>query len=184
MVNTMMNIANQLTFLRILLVPGFMYLLLSDMSSGRTWALILFLIASVTDFLDGYIARKYNLVTKFGKFMDPLADKLLVTAALVCFVQMHHISSWVVVIILSREFIVSIFRAVAAADGIVIAASMWGKYKTVSQMVMIVLILLNNVPFNAIGLPMDQIFIWIATLLTVVSGVDYIVKNKQVLMEK
>jgi len=178
-----MNLANQLTFLRVLLVPGFMYLLLSDLSYGQNGALIVFLVASITDFFDGYIARKYDMVTKFGKFMDPLADKLLVTAALICFVQMGQISSWVVVIILSREFIVSIFRAVAAADGIGIAASMWGKYKTVSQMVMIILILLNNRPFDMWHIPMDQIFIVIATALTIISGLDYILKNKQVLRE-
>jgi len=180
----MMNLANQLTFLRILLVPGFMYFLLSDIGYGRMLALGIFIIASITDFLDGYVARKYDLVTKFGKFMDPLADKLLVTAALICFVQLHEISAWVVVIILSREFIVSIFRAVAAADGIVIAASMWGKYKTVSQIIMIILILMNNYPFGNVNLPMDQIFVWIATIMTIVSGVDYIVKNKEVLIEK
>lgn len=180
----MMNLANQLTFLRVLLVPGFMALLLSDLPYGRIGALGVFVVASITDFFDGYVARKYDLVTKFGKFLDPLADKLLVTAALICFVQLREVSSWVVVIILSREFIVSIFRAVAAADGIVIAASMWGKYKTVSQMAMIILILLNNYPFSGMNIPMATIFVWIATAMTVISGVDYIVKNKQVLMEK
>lgn len=180
----MMNLANQLTFLRVILVPGFMYLLLSDMPYGRMAALGVFVIASITDFFDGYVARKYNLVTKFGKFLDPLADKLLVTAALICFVEMREVSAWVVVIILSREFIVSIFRAVAAADGIVIAASMWGKYKTVSQMAMIILVLLNNYPFENVNLPMDTIFVWIATIMTIVSGVDYIAKNKEVLIEK
>lgn len=177
----MMNLANQLTLLRVILVPGFMYFLLLGTDIGRFIALGIFIVASITDFLDGYIARKYNMITKIGKFMDPLADKLLVTAALICFVQMGEISAWVVVIILSREFIVSIFRAVAAADGIVIAASMWGKYKTVSQIIMIILILINNYPFSLINIPMDVIFVWIATFMTVISGVDYIVKNKQVL---
>lgn len=176
-----MNLANRLTILRILMIPIFMFVALSNMVNSHVWATAIFVIASLTDFLDGYIARNYNMVTKLGKFMDPLADKLLVTAALVCLVQMGQLSSWVVVVILSREFIVSIFRAVAASEGIVIAASMWGKLKTNSQMIGIVLLLLHNYPFNMWNIPMDQIFVWIMTILTIISGVDYIVKNKQVL---
>jgi CDP-diacylglycerol--glycerol-3-phosphate 3-phosphatidyltransferase len=146
-----------------------------------TIALILFCIASFTDFLDGHLARSMNLITNFGKFMDPLADKLLVTSALLGFVELGSLSSWVVMIIIAREFIVSIFRAIAASEGIVIAASWWGKSKTISQMIMIIIMLLNNYPFELIGLPMDQIFVWIATALTIISGADYIIKNKQVL---
>lgn len=173
-----MNIANKLTILRVILIPIFIYFLLNQYS---LLALMIFSIASFTDFLDGYLARKLNLITNFGKFMDPLADKLLVTSALICFVELGALSSWVVILILSREFIVSIFRAIAAAEGIVISASIWGKAKTISQMMMIIVVLLHNYPFSMISLPMDSILIWIATALTVISGIDYIVKNKQIL---
>ena len=173
-----MNIANKLTILRIVMIPFFMYALLDGQ---LTLALILFAIASFTDFLDGYLARSMNLITNFGKFMDPLADKLLVTSALIAFVELGRLSSWVVLIIISREFIVSIFRAIAASNGIVIAASWWGKSKTISQMIMIIIMLLNNYPFSLMSIPMDTIFIIVATALTIISGADYIIKNKQVL---
>lgn len=173
-----MNIANKLTMLRVILIPAFIYFLLNNMA---VIALVVFMVASFTDFLDGYLARKLNLITNFGKFMDPLADKLLVTSALICFVELGKLSSWVVIIIISREFIVSIFRAIAAAEGIVIAASWWGKAKTISQMIMIIVLLMNNFPFSLISLPVDTVLIWIATILTIISGYDYIVKNKQVL---
>lgn len=176
-----MNIANQLTILRVLMIPFFMYFLLLGTSFGMFVALWIFVIASLTDFLDGFIARKYNLITNFGKFMDPLADKLLVTAALICFLELGELNSWVVMIILAREFIVSIFRAVAAAEGIVIAADWWGKVKTNVQMFAIILMLMNNFPFEQFHIPMDQILIYVATVLTVISGFNYIVKNKQVL---
>lgn len=176
-----MNIANQLTILRVLMIPFFMYFLLLGTSTGKVIALVLFVVASLTDFLDGYLARKYNLITNFGKFMDPLADKLLVTAALICFLELGELNSWVVMIILAREFIVSIFRAVAAAEGIVIAADWWGKVKTNVQMFAIILMLMNNYPFEQFGIPMDQALIYLATVLTVISGCNYIVKNKQVL---
>lgn len=176
-----MNIANQLTILRVLMIPFFMYFLLLGTSFGMFVALWIFIVASLTDFLDGFIARKYNLITNFGKFMDPLADKLLVTAALICFLELGELNSWVVMIILAREFIVSIFRAVAAAEGIVIAADWWGKVKTNVQMFAIILMLMNNYPFEQFGVPMDQILIYAATILTVISGFNYIIKNKQVL---
>jgi CDP-diacylglycerol--glycerol-3-phosphate 3-phosphatidyltransferase len=180
----MMNLPNQLTMLRVILIPVFMFFLLKETPSGDKIALVVFIVASFTDFLDGYIARSRNLVTNFGKFIDPLADKLLVTAAFLCFIQLGKVSAWVVFVILAREFIVSIFRAIAAADGIVIAASPYGKAKTVSQMIAIVVVLLNNYPFSQFGLPMDTIMIYIATALTIISGLDYILKNKQVLVEK
>ncbi|MBN2897910.1 MAG: CDP-diacylglycerol--glycerol-3-phosphate 3-phosphatidyltransferase, partial [Clostridia bacterium] len=151
---------------------------------GDTIALVVFVIASLTDFLDGYIARSRNLVTNFGKFIDPLADKLLVTAAFLCFIQLGEVSAWVVFVILAREFIVSIFRAIAAADGKVIAASIYGKFKTVTQMIAIIILLLNNYPFSLWNVPMDMIMVYIATAMTLISGLDYIVKNKEVLMEK
>lgn len=178
-----MNIANQLTFLRILLIPVFWVVLKSGIVNADLWALIIFVVASLTDFLDGYLARKYNLITKLGKFIDPLADKLLVTAAMICLVEMGRLAGWVVMLIIAREFIISIFRAVAASDGIVIAASWWGKVKTNVQMAMIVVLLLNNYPFNQWNFPMDQVLVVLATVFTIVSGVDYIVKNKQVLFE-
>ncbi len=169
-----MNIANQLTILRILLVPVFMYFLLAG---NMNLAAAIFIIASLTDFLDGYLARKMNLITNLGKFMDPLADKVLVMAAFICLVEIGSVSSWAVVIILGREFIVSIFRAVAAAEGIVIAASWWGKLKTNSQMLAIVLLLFNNTPFEVMNGQLAQIILWIAVALTVISGVDYIIKK-------
>lgn len=176
-----MNLANKLTLLRILLVPVFLYVLLMDSPNASLYATIIFILASLTDFLDGYIARSRNMITKLGKFMDPLADKILVTAALIGLVELNKISSWFVVIILSREFIVSVFRAVAAAEGIVIAASWWGKLKTNAQMIAIVLLLMNNWPMQNMGIPLDMIMLYIATGLTIISGYDYIVKNIEVL---
>lgn len=180
----MMNLPNLLTLLRVIFIPVFMVFLLQGTKIGNTIALVVFIIASATDFLDGYIARSRNLVTNFGKFIDPLADKLLVTAAFLCFIQLGKVSPWVVFVILAREFIVSIFRAIAAADGKVIAASIYGKFKTVSQMVAIVVVLMNNYPFSLWQVPVDTIMIYIATGLTIISGLDYIVKNLDVLKEK
>lgn len=177
-----MNLANKITIARILLVPIFMFFLLTNIPYGVTIAALIFIIAALTDSLDGYIARSRNQITKLGKFMDPLADKLLVTAALVSLVQMDRLPAWVTVIIISREIIVSVFRAVAASEGIVIAASPWGKAKTVSQIVAILALLFNNFPFSLLNMPFDSIAVWAAVILTVISGFDYINKNKQVLM--
>ena len=146
--------------------------------NGRFAALAIFIIASMTDFLDGYIARKNHLVTNFGKFMDPLADKLLVSAAMICLVSMDRLPAWMVIIIISREFAISGFRLIAADNGIVIAASWWGKFKTVSQMIMIILLIAN---LGGICTILEQIFMWVALILTVVSLADYIWKNKKVL---
>ncbi|MCK8058858.1 MULTISPECIES: CDP-diacylglycerol--glycerol-3-phosphate 3-phosphatidyltransferase [unclassified Fusibacter] len=178
-----MNLATQLTVLRLALVPVFMVLLALDTPLLRWVAFAVFVIASITDFLDGYIARKMNQVTKLGKLLDPLADKVLVTAALVGLVELGEIAGWIVVVILSREFIISIFRAMAASTGLVIAASYWAKIKTTVQMIAILLLLANNYPASMIGIPLDQIMLYIATILTVVSGVEYLLKNKQVLKE-
>ncbi|RKD27726.1 CDP-diacylglycerol--glycerol-3-phosphate 3-phosphatidyltransferase [Caminicella sporogenes DSM 14501] len=178
-----MNLANKLTIARIFLIPIFMVFLLSKIPYGITIAALIFILAALTDSLDGYIARSRNQITKLGKFMDPLADKLLVTAALVSFVQMGKLPAWVVVIIISREFTISVFRAIAAAEGIVIAASPWGKAKTISQIVMIISILFNNYPFSLINLPFNTIATWIAVILTIISGVDYIYVNKKVLRQ-
>lgn len=177
-----MNLANKITIARILLVPVFMVFLLAKIPYGETVASIIFIVAALTDSLDGYIARSRNQVTKLGKFMDPLADKLLVTAALVSLVQMDKLAAWVVVVIISRELVVSVFRAVAASEGIVIAASPWGKGKTISQIVAIVILLFNNYPFSLYNIPFDTISVWAAVILTVISGYDYINKNKQVLV--
>lgn len=176
-----MNLPNKLTILRIIMVPFFVFFLLTDLVGGSKWiALVLFIIASLTDLLDGKIARKYNLVTNFGKFMDPLADKLLVCSAMICLIEMEKLPSWVVIIIISREFIISGFRLVAADSGIVIAASYWGKFKTVFQMAMIIVLIadLGGV-FDTIAL----VLVAVALALTVISLIDYVVKNKQVLTQ-
>ena len=139
-------------------------------------ALILFCVASLTDMLDGKIARKYNLVTNFGKFMDPLADKLLVCSAMICMIEMGKLPAWIVIVIIAREFIISGFRLVASDNGIVIAASYWGKFKTVFQMAMIIVLIAD---FGGIFDIIAQVLIWIALALTVISLIDYIVKIKR-----
>ena len=175
-----MNLPNKLTLLRVIMIPFFVVFMLMDgMASARYIALALFVVASFTDFLDGNIARKRNLVTNFGKFMDPLADKLLVCSALICLIETGQLPAWYVIIIIAREFIISGFRLIASDNGIVIAASYWGKFKTVSQMIMIILMILN-IPALSI---VTTLFYWIALVLTVVSLVDYIKKNFQVLIQ-
>ena len=174
-----MNLPNKLTLLRVFLVPVFVILMLAPLSWGRWAALAVFIIASLTDTADGYIARKYNLVTDFGKFMDPLADKLLVCAAMICLITTGQLPAWIVIVIISREFIISGFRLIAAEKGIVIAASWWGKIKTVVQMVMICALLINA--GAAWFKVLEQILIYAALVLTVVSLIDYIIKNKSVL---
>ena len=174
-----MNLPNKLTLLRIILVPVFMVVLYWGFP-GATWvALAIFIIASLTDMLDGKIARKYHLVTNFGKFMDPLADKLLVCSALICLIELGQIPAWVVIIIISREFIISGFRLVASDNGVVIAASYWGKFKTVFQMTAVILLILNLEPLKLVA----DIVLWIAVALTVISLADYIYKNHKVLTE-
>ncbi|MGV8144949.1 MAG: CDP-diacylglycerol--glycerol-3-phosphate 3-phosphatidyltransferase [Alkaliphilus sp.] len=179
-----MNLANKITIARILLIPLFMVTLLSRIPYGGEIAAFIFIIAALTDSLDGYIARKRKMVTNFGKFMDPLADKLLVSAALISLVEMGEISAWVVFIIIGRELTISILRAVAAAEGLVIAASWWGKFKTVTQVTAIIIILLGNYPFKLIGLPLDSIALGVAVIVTIISGFDYIKINKHILDEK
>ena len=170
-----MNTPNKLTIARIIMIPFFVAFLMYDITgSADKWiALTLFVVASLTDLLDGYLARKYHLVTNFGKFMDPLADKLLVCSALICFTSTGQLPAWITIIIIAREFIISGFRLIAADNGIVIAASYWGKFKTVSQMIMNIQ---NTVFQGAI-----TVFVVIAVALTVISLVDYILKNKNVL---
>lgn len=175
-----MNLPNKLTVLRVLMIPFFVVFMLMDIVPGMDkWiALAIFVIASLTDLLDGKIARKYNLVTNFGKFMDPLADKLLVSSAMICLVEMGRLPAWIVIIIISREFIISGFRLVASDSGIVIAASYWGKFKTVFQMVMIIVMIMDLGPSFAM---LETILIYVALILTVVSLIDYVAKNKEVL---
>lgn len=177
-----MNLPNKLTTLRVIMIPFFVFFLLWQNGENRTFrmiALALFIIASLTDLLDGKIARKYNLVTNFGKFMDPLADKLLVCSALICLIELNALPAWMVIIIISREFIISGFRLIASDNGVVIAASYWGKFKTTFQMVSVVLLILD-IPALAF---VTMICVWIALLLTIVSLVDYIYKNHKILTE-
>ena len=177
-----MNLPNKLTILRVIMIPFFVAALLYDGGANQNMryvAAALFIIASLTDMLDGKIARKYNLVTNFGKFMDPLADKLLVCSALICMIELRELPSWMVIIIISREFIISGFRLVASDNGVVIAASYWGKFKTTFQMIGVVLLIFNIPALSTL----TTIIVWIALALTVISLVDYIVKNAGVLTE-
>ena len=187
-----MNLPNKLTIFRVILIVPFVVVLLGGEAG---WfgdnsllyggiSLAIFIVASLTDLIDGKIARKYNLVTDFGKFMDPLADKLLVSAAMIALVEMGRIPAWVVIVIISREFIISGFRLVASDNGVVIAASYWGKFKTTFQMVMVCLMLLDlSEKFAWYGV-LTNIIMWIALILTVVSLVDYLMKNKNVLKDQ
>ena len=177
-----MNLPNKLTILRVILIPFFVVFMLFDITgTADKWiALVIFCVASLTDMLDGKIARKYNLVTNFGKFMDPLADKLLVCTALICLTSMNRLNVIVVLVIIAREFIISGFRLVASDNGIVIAASYWGKFKTVSQMALIIVLIMDlGGVWNVAG----TVLTWVALILTVVSLIDYIAKNKQVLTQ-
>ena len=187
-----MNLPNKLTIFRVILIVPFVVLLLggeagwfgNNILIPNLIALAIFIIASLTDLADGKIARKYNMVTNFGKFMDPLADKLLVCSALIALVELGRIPAWIVIIIIAREFIISGFRLVASDNGVVIAASYWGKFKTTFQMVMVCLMLVN-VPGMEVMWPwlnpLTQVVMWIALVLTVVSLIDYLVKNKGVM---
>ena len=189
-----MNLPNKLTIFRVILIVPFVVLLLggeagwfgNNILIPNLIALAIFIIASLTDLADGKIARKYNMVTNFGKFMDPLADKLLVCSALIALVELGRIPAWIVIIIIAREFIISGFRLVASDNGVVIAASYWGKFKTTFQMVMVCLMLVN-VPGMEVMWPwlnlLTQVVMWIALVLTVVSLIDYLVKNKGVMKE-
>ena len=182
-----MNLPNKLTIFRVILIVPFIILLLggnAGLFGGFSLysdyiALIVFIIASLTDLLDGHIARKHNLITNFGKFMDPIADKLLVAAALIALVELSRIPSWVVIIIISREFIISGFRLIASDNGVVLAASYWGKFKTVFQMIMICLMIANFPILNLV----TPVIMWIALALTVISLMDYLIKNKDIMKE-
>ncbi|NLL06188.1 MAG: CDP-diacylglycerol--glycerol-3-phosphate 3-phosphatidyltransferase [Clostridiaceae bacterium] len=201
-----MNLPNKLTILRILLIPIFMLIIVPipqwmlDTSIlsfinpqltavnnfinnyGNYVAALIFIIASSTDALDGYIARKTKQITKFGKFLDPIADKLLVTAALIALVERGDLSTWVAVIIIGREFMITGLRLVAASEGIVIAASSWGKIKTITQMIAIIAMLFKNYPIRWLfDFPFDGVIMFLAVIATIYSAYDYIVKNGKVL---
>lgn len=176
-----MNLPNKLTILRMIMIVPFVVFMLVPIggAAGKWIALALFVIASLTDLLDGKIARKYNLVTTFGKFMDPLADKLLVCSALICLIQLGQLPAWIVIVIISREFIISGFRLIASDNGVVIAASYWGKFKTTFQMIAVILLIFD---FQVLR-PLASACVWIALALTIISLVDYIWKNRRILTE-
>ncbi|MGD6816093.1 CDP-diacylglycerol--glycerol-3-phosphate 3-phosphatidyltransferase [Metabacillus sp. 84] len=186
-----MNLPNKITVSRILLIPVFMIIMLypfnwgsmslagTEMPVSQFAGAILFILASVTDWIDGYYARKYNLVTNLGKFLDPLADKLLVSAALIILVQLQLAPAWMVIIIISREFAVTGLRLILANEGEVVAANMLGKIKTWTQIIAVSVLLLNNFPFEPLNVPFAQMALWVAVIFTVISGWDYFAKNKQ-----
>ena len=174
-----MNVPNTLTVLRVIMIPFFVLFMLGDITSVDKYiALGIFIAASLTDTLDGYLARKNNQVTNFGKFMDPLADKLLVCSAMICLIPSGKLAAEIVIIIIAREFIISGFRLVASDNGVVIAANYWGKFKTVSQMAMIIVLIAD---FGGVFDMVGTVLIWIATALTVISLVDYVWANREVL---
>jgi CDP-diacylglycerol--glycerol-3-phosphate 3-phosphatidyltransferase len=188
-----MNLANRITLARIFLVPIIMFFLLVNLNLpeikflkfeityNQIIAALIFIIAASTDGLDGYIARKNKIVTNLGKLLDPLADKLLVAAVLISLVEMDKLDAWICIIIISREFAVTGLRQVALLDGRVMAASKWGKWKTGVQITAIIALLINNFPFALINFPFDLIATWIAAIITIYSGIDYFVKNKNVI---
>ncbi|MBS4177051.1 CDP-diacylglycerol--glycerol-3-phosphate 3-phosphatidyltransferase [Lederbergia citrea] len=185
-----MNLPNKITVSRILLIPVFLILMLApfnwgivhlpgtELETAHFLGAILFIIASITDWVDGYYARKYNLITNLGKFLDPLADKLLVSAALIVLVELGYAPSWIVIVIISREFAVTGLRLILAGTGEVVAANMLGKIKTWAQIIAISALLLKNIFFEAIGIPFAQIALWVALIFTVWSGYDYFHKNR------
>lgn len=190
-----MNLPNKITVSRIFLIPLFLIVVLvpfpwgSLEAAGYTIpvthliAAIIFIIASCTDWIDGYYARKLNLVTNFGKFLDPLADKLLVSAALISLVELQLAPAWMVIVIISREFAVTGLRLVLAGEGEVVAANMLGKIKTWAQIIAVSLLLLHNFPFFWLHIPFDMFALWVAVIFTVISGWDYFVKNKEVILK-
>lgn len=177
-----MNLPNKITIFRVCMIPVFLvFMLIPGIPFGNYIATAVFAIACASDALDGHIARKHNLVTNFGKFMDPLADKLLVCSALICFVELSYMPAWIVIVIIAREFIISGFRLIASDNGVVIAASYWGKFKTIAQMITCILLIIQ-LPFAWIEV-VEQVFIWLSLILTVVSLCEYIWKNRDVLKE-
>lgn len=186
-----MNLPNILTLIRIIMIPVFMVVLLLKLPGGKAIipyqdyvAAVIFIVASATDGIDGYIARRFGQVTNLGRFLDPLADKLLVSAALISLVQLGRVSAWIVWIILGREFAVTGLRAIAAADGVVISASKLGKIKTVTQVIAISALLLNDWPLSYLNIPVGEPMLYVALVMTVISGIDYISKSRHFLGSK
>ncbi len=177
-----MNLPNKLTVFRMLLIPFFLICFETNFPYNYLLAFIIFVVASLTDFIDGYIARRDHLITDFGKFMDPLADKLLTASALVCLTSIGFVPAWVVVIILAREFAITGLRTLAASNGVVMAAGIWGKAKTMSQMIAITLLLLYLIPQMRFGWLWitGQVMVYVATALTLWSGIDYFIINKDI----
>jgi len=187
-----MNLANRITLARIFLVPIIMFFLLVSfnlpelrlggfaITYNQIIAALIFIVAASTDGLDGYIARSRKMVTNLGKLLDPLADKLLVAAVLISLVEMQKLDAWIAIVIISREFAITGLRQVALLEGKVLAASVWGKWKTGVQITMIIALLLNNFPFYFIGVPFDILSSWAAAIITIYSGFDYFVKNRSV----
>lgn len=190
-----MNLANRITLARIFLVPVVSLVLLihynfwsitinhQTTTGSEMIAAFVFVLAASTDGLDGYIARKRQMITNFGKFLDPLADKLLISAVLISLVQMHRLPAWVAIVIISREFAVTGLRLVAAAEGIVIAASNLAKWKTVTQIIAMVVLIVNNFPFSVVGFPFADLMLYVMVVITIVSGLDYFLKNKRIIRE-
>ncbi|KQL44461.1 CDP-diacylglycerol--glycerol-3-phosphate 3-phosphatidyltransferase [Brevibacillus choshinensis] len=188
-----MNLANRITLARIFLVPVVMFFLLVrynigtftigslTMTFNELIAALVFILAASTDGLDGYIARKRKIVTNFGKFLDPLADKLLISAALISLVEMQRLEAWIAIVIISREFAVTGLRSIAAAEGQVIAASALGKLKTWVQIVAITVVMIRNFPFEFLGIPFDEVATWAMVIITIYSGYDYFAKNRNVI---
>lgn len=176
-----MNLPNKLTIVRILMIPLFLFFLLFNEGMFKFLPLIIFIIAALTDTADGYIARKYKLITDFGKFMDPLADKLLTASAFIAFVEIGYLKSWVVVVIISREFLISGFRTIAASKGVTIAANKWGKVKTIFQMVLIIVILMDYTKYINFISPVILPLIILTVLLTIISGWTYLRDNINVI---
>ena len=174
-----MNLPNRLTLLRIVLVPVTAVLVALE---KHTAAGAVFIAAALTDFLDGYIARSRNLITNFGKFMDPLADKLLVVSAMICLTSLGWLPAWFTIIVVAREFFISGFRLIAVENGKVIAAGWWGKFKTAFSMIMIIVMVLHI--DNPVIYVIEQVLMWVSLALTVISMIDYVVKNKEVLKEQ
>lgn len=190
-----MNLPNKITLSRVFLIPIFIIFMLADFGMGTVHiggvdisgehviGALIFIIASATDWLDGYLARKNNLVTNMGKFLDPLADKLLVSAAFIILVELGAAPSWIVIVIISREFAVTGLRLILAGGGEVVAANQLGKIKTVTQLLAIAFLLLNNIFFEMISVPFGTIMLYAALIFTVWSGVDYFVKNRRILLD-
>lgn len=188
-----MNIANKITIARIFLVPLIMFFLLVNLelppirietfeiTYNQIIAALIFIIAASTDGIDGYLARKQKLVTNLGKLLDPLADKLLVSAVLISLVEMGKLDAWIAVVIISREFAVTGLRQIALLEGKVLAASKWGKWKTAVQITAIIALLINNFPFHFIDFPFDLIASWVMAVITIYSGIDYFIKNKDLI---